>query len=272
LPKQIIESLHQFKQGLTPTGAILITNLPLDPNIPPTPTNGRMVKQKSNFVSEAILLGIGRFMGYFFGYNNHHGGEFIHCVAPKLGSEQSISAFGSGCLFDFHVEATYCTPNPDFLGLLCLRESSGQKVITTISDNQNAIDKLPDNFVKILGEENYELQQSEIYTDHQQAKRKKISIIKDDNKKKFCFNFNTIRALNNSAAEALANFKQQLIADRIEIILEKGDLLLIDNNRCCHSRTEFKAFYDGNDRWIMRGYISSNLEKSVILDHNYDDT
>lgn len=272
LTKEMIKTLYELRLGLTPVGAALITNLPLDSDLVPTPTNGKMVKQKSSFVAEAMLIGIGRFMGYPFSYNNQHGGEFIHCVAPQIGKEKSISAFGSDSIFDFHIEATYCDFRPDFLSLLCLRENSQQKVITNISDNQNAINSLPADMVKILSQENYQLKQSEIFTNHQQVKQKRIAVITHNNReKRFCFNFNTMQALNEPALKALDSFKQQLIAGRTGIILKKGDLLLIDNNRCCHGRTDFKAFYDGNDRWLIRNYIHTKLEKSSILNFDYHD-
>ncbi len=45
-------------------------------------------------------------------------------------------------------------------------------------------------------------------------------------------------------------------------LIEPGSLLLIDNRRCVHARSDFKAYYDGRDRWLQRMAVVRDLEAS----------
>ena len=49
------------------------------------------------------------------------------------------------------------------------------------------------------------------------------------------------------------------------ILLEAGDLLIVDNRRAVHGRNQFQAYFDGYDRWLQRGYVTRNLQESEIL-------
>jgi L-asparagine oxygenase len=51
------------------------------------------------------------------------------------------------------------------------------------------------------------------------------------------------------------------IADRLkhQVHLDPGSLLVINNKKVLHSRSEFPANFDGNDRWLIRSYVSRNL-------------
>ncbi len=41
--------------------------------------------------------------------------------------------------------------------------------------------------------------------------------------------------------------------------LRPGELLIIDNRRAIHARSGFKAYYDGEDRWLQRIYVVRDL-------------
>ena len=43
------------------------------------------------------------------------------------------------------------------------------------------------------------------------------------------------------------------------VILESGDLLVVDNRKSVHGRTPFKARYDGFDRWLQRLYVKVDV-------------
>lgn len=45
--------------------------------------------------------------------------------------------------------------------------------------------------------------------------------------------------------------------------LDAGDLLIIDNRRAVHGRSEFEARYDGLDRWLQRVCVVRDLVPSA---------
>jgi hypothetical protein len=44
-----------------------------------------------------------------------------------------------------------------------------------------------------------------------------------------------------------------------------GDLVIVDNRRAVHSRSEFEPRWDGKDRWLQRTYVSRDLAASEEL-------
>ena len=47
------------------------------------------------------------------------------------------------------------------------------------------------------------------------------------------------------------------------VLLDSGDLLVIDNRRSIHGRTQFTARYDGTDRWVLRCSAVASLRSSA---------
>ena len=47
------------------------------------------------------------------------------------------------------------------------------------------------------------------------------------------------------------------------VILRPGDLLVIDNRRAVHARTEYEALFDGQDRWLQRVFVVDSLADST---------
>ena len=47
------------------------------------------------------------------------------------------------------------------------------------------------------------------------------------------------------------------------MVLEPGDLLVIDNNVAVHGRSPFTARFDGHDRWLQRSFVVADLAPSA---------
>jgi L-asparagine oxygenase len=62
------------------------------------------------------------------------------------------------------------------------------------------------------------------------------------------------------AAAALAGLHAQLSARLVDVALEPGDVLLVDNRRAVHGRAPFRPSYDGNDRWLRKLTVSYSVE------------
>jgi hypothetical protein len=46
-------------------------------------------------------------------------------------------------------------------------------------------------------------------------------------------------------------------------VIEPGSLLVLDNRRCVHARSVFRAVFDGRDRWLQRAAVVRDLDASV---------
>jgi len=69
-----------------------------------------------------------------------------------------------------------------------------------------------------------------------------------------------ITPLNEKSSSALSELDMALRSTMKEILLEPGDLIIIDNRRTSHSRTKFKAYFDGYDRWLQRAFIKQDID------------
>jgi hypothetical protein len=44
------------------------------------------------------------------------------------------------------------------------------------------------------------------------------------------------------------------------VVLEAGDLLVLDNTLVVHGRSPFPARFDGTDRWLQRAFVVADLD------------
>ena len=67
----------------------------------------------------------------------------------------------------------------------------------------------------------------------------------------------------DAGAQAALDQLGAVVRDRASsIVLEAGDLLVVDNERVVHGRTSFAARFDGTDRWLQRAFVVADLAPS----------
>jgi L-asparagine oxygenase len=50
---------------------------------------------------------------------------------------------------------------------------------------------------------------------------------------------------------------------KTSVVLEPGDLLVVDNNVAVHGRSPFTPRFDGYDRWLQRSFVVTDLAPSA---------
>jgi hypothetical protein len=71
------------------------------------------------------------------------------------------------------------------------------------------------------------------------------------------------RSDDREAARALAWLIEHLDRRTVELVIEPGDLVMLNNRRVVHGRRQFQAKYDGRDRWLKRINIAIDLARTV---------
>jgi alpha-ketoglutarate-dependent taurine dioxygenase len=56
-----------------------------------------------------------------------------------------------------------------------------------------------------------------------------------------------------------------------DIAIEPGDICIIDNRKVVHGRRAFTPQFTGNDRWLKRINITTNLRKSAGVRSNVEE-
>jgi L-asparagine oxygenase len=65
--------------------------------------------------------------------------------------------------------------------------------------------------------------------------------------------------IDPGACAALASLADAVASTYASIVLDAGDLLVVDNRRAVHGRSEFRARFDGTDRWLQRTFVVDDL-------------
>src|SRR5262249_28050778 len=99
LPPNVKRLLREFAEN-PHIPAVMITGLPIDDSLPPTPTDGRRPFAKSS-VSESVLVSIASFFGEIFSYREELEGAPIHQLAPQKDKEY-VQSYGGRVRFKMH--------------------------------------------------------------------------------------------------------------------------------------------------------------------------
>lgn len=78
-----------------------------------------------------------------------------------------------------------------------------------------------------------------------------------------------MRGKTFQAQEALDKLLKSIKEHTKEIVLQTGDVLILDNRKLVHGRKSFKAKYDGTDRWLLRMLVVSKMPPET--QYVYDD-
>lgn len=68
------------------------------------------------------------------------------------------------------------------------------------------------------------------------------------------FNVHNTYAFDDEGSTALTELSDALNRHCRQILLEPGDLIIINNHLAVHGRSAFTPRYDGHDRWLRRFY------------------
>jgi len=91
LPVSLLNSILALRR-LDSRGSLVIRNLPVDIDLPPTPTAVTPDLHKAFPIARAGLLGLVRLLGEPFAYRNEYDGEIITHVLPSKTGLDSVSS------------------------------------------------------------------------------------------------------------------------------------------------------------------------------------
>ena len=261
LPDPLLMALILFRTQAEAPGAMLIKGLPLDFDLAPTPADGGR-SDKGTFVSEAVLGTIAHFFGDLYSYATEKKGEIIQNIVPVANRELKRSNEGSFADFLLHTENAYFEFRPDYLLLLGLRADEGGKAATTVAYAKDALGLVSDQVTTTLRMPLYRIAAPDSFLDSHSGRgwSKPTPLISGSPQHPEArVNFNGITALTPAAAMALGAFQEALDAVTMKVVLQPGELLIIDNRKTMHGRTPFKATFGPQARWLQRAYVRSTL-------------
>lgn len=285
LPKRLRFDLNRFRLKEPHGGICLIQGFGVD-NVVDTPSHWRQKPAPSPTIREDIFFSLcSSLLGDFIGWATQQDGYILHDILPIQGHEKEQLGSGSECLLTWHTEDAFHPYRTDYLGLMCLKNPD--RVETTYSciddieldERMRAIlfqkrfilkpdeSHLPKNrsSERDLGAPAHLLQQSYERITRMNEKPEKVAVLFGDPQRPYLRidpYFMDFNDSDSEAVEALHYLVGEIDKHMKSIALRPGELLFLDNYLVVHGRKQFKARYDGNDRWLRRYNIAKDLRKS----------
>jgi L-asparagine oxygenase len=255
MPAVVRDGLVRFADGTSRSGHVLVRGLTVG-DLPPTPSHhGSQVLDRHG--TSGTLRLVADLVGSLIGYQDEKSGALLHDVHPVKGEERHIENSGS-VNFDFHTENVHHPLRPDFLGLLCLRQDHDGIAATRVASIREAQSLLTDRQQEILRSVQFSSAYPTSFARNIEGPRPTAGphpVLFGQYSKAFMrFNSHNTTAPDAESTEALRALSEALESVCKDVVLEPGDLILVDNHIAAHGRSSFTPRYDGRDRWLRRFY------------------
>ena len=249
LPSELIDAMMSTTQPDGPA-VMVIDNLPIDPVIPPPPTDGKRPAAKRTFVSELALLGATRALGLeVLAFQQEKQGAWPQEVAPVTGLEKTNS---SASREDFGPHADNAILDPAvrlWISLIGLVNTCQTE--TYFAPLDEILGLLPPEIIDLLRQPIFKVTFPESFVMGEPVfKTQPILFTGPGGQTEIKFNSFKVVGTTPAAQAAIDMLLGVLPAVLKPIVLKPGTLCLFSNTRCLHSRGRIEG-----DRWAQRIYL-----------------
>jgi alpha-ketoglutarate-dependent taurine dioxygenase len=254
------DALVDFADAGHPSGALLIRNVPVGA-LPPTPPSPKTPTLKDR-TSEFAVLCAARRLGQPVGYLPEHGGDLVQNIVPTAVAADRQVSTSSKVELMYHTEAAFHPHRPRFLLLLCLR--GDPTAATTLSSIVQLARRLPSSVVDVLFQPRFRIGVDESYLEGRTSPLSDpMPVLSGDRQQpNMVFDADLMIGTDRAAEAALQCLSAEVAQCHASVVLEPGDLLVVDNAAAVHGRSPFRARYDGTDRWLQRSFVVADLAPS----------
>lgn len=238
-----------------PAGAVLVRGLDVGPT-PPTPA---VMTPPGTGPSERMLLDAATTLGTAVGYVQEHGGHTVQNIYPLADSVGEQISTSSDVTLAFHTETAFHPHKSRFLLLLCRRGDPG--AATTLCSWDAIAPHLDPRTRAALAQPRFRIGVDRSFGESDGWTTRAMPLVATgaDGRVEFTYDGELTEGLDAGARAALAEVAAVIGAAHTEVVLETGDLLMVDNRRAVHGRSTFRARFDGSDRWLQRTFVLDSL-------------
>ncbi len=261
LPADVDDALVRFTVGPPRAGALLLRNVPIG-ELPPTPSTPETPVAK-DLATELALLTVARRLGQPVGYVPEHGGRIVQNIVPTPTDADRQTSTSSRSNLMFHTETAFHPHRPRYLLLLCLRGDPAAH--TTLASVHEIMDHLPDDVVEVMFEPRFRTAVDASFLGGRvnELGPARPLVTGTRSEPTFIFDADLTVGVDSTADDVLAAVRSAIAAVETSVVLEPGDLLVVDNNVAVHGRSPFRARFDGTDRWLQRSFVVTDLAPSA---------
>ncbi|HET7177905.1 MAG TPA: TauD/TfdA family dioxygenase, partial [Solirubrobacterales bacterium] len=237
-----------------------------DAVLPPTPTRGSDAVRKATFASELWLCVAATAFGELVGYQQYRGGRIIHDIFPTPAEADKQSSESSSALLAFHTELTFHPFPPDYVLLFGLRPDPDQEARTMFAGIRRVFPRLSPADRDVLFDQAFRtgLDYSFGNVATVRGTGPLLSVLYGDRGDPFLrYDLDLMVGETPAACRALTAVRELIEEVKQDVKIAPGSLLVVDNRRCVHARSVFRAAFDGRDRWLQRAYVVRDLDISA---------
>jgi L-asparagine oxygenase len=265
LPKRLIEALYSFERWGSPSGVLVISGIEVS-DVPETPQDNseNVAAQTSLARIQAIC---NEMLGRMVAYEAEGSGRLFQDMVPAKGAKRAQTSLSSEVELEVHTEQAFSALRPDYLSLACLRGDPNAQTYVL-----RAVDVLahvsPDT-ARMLRRPLWTMGVDESFRigEHKFVLgdvRGPVPIISGSiNDPTMVLDQDLMDGVDGQARQVLGEMRELYMEYRHPYTLSPGQILILDNNRVAHGRSNFAARFDGTDRFIIRSFVVRDLMKSL---------
>ncbi len=258
LPTDLRARLDSFLADGNDAGYLLLRGLPRDASeLPATPTSTPAPVDRPLLAMEASQAIIGSALGYPTGYQELRQGSILQDVYPSPGAHY-LSSETSETLLEFHTEMAYHRRQPQFVMLACSRADHENRAATLVASIRRAMPLLPQDVVEYLLSNPMGCRVDVAFRgdDPEHGPVTSVAVLHGDPSDPMLgYDRELLTPADEQAKRCFDVLTEALDKVTESVVLQPGDLLIVDNYRTTHARSPFKPRWDGHDRWLHRMYV-----------------
>ena len=256
LPEAALQALAEFAQTPPEHGAMVLEGLPIGP-VPATPASPWGVIDKHHG-SDLLLLAVAQRLGHPMGYAAESRGVLTPHIVPTPGETYRQVSTSSQVDLALHTEGSYVHHKPRYLLLLCLRGDPA--AATTLAPVVHILHHLDARTRQVLAQPRFRIAVDETYVEPGERRLSPPLAALDGNPahQRIVFDADLMEGTDPEAHEAFLQLCDAASASATGVVLEAGEMLVIDNHRAAHGRSAFTPRFDGTDRWMQRCFVMAD--------------
>jgi L-asparagine oxygenase len=260
----MFQELTDFRERRPRAGVLRLTGCEIG-RVLATPEDPILAGGRSP-VSEWTVLTAASCLGEAVGYLPEQGGALVQNLIPTPAGADHQTSTSSRVTLAFHTETAFHPHLPSYLVLLCLRGDPA--AATTWCTVDDALSDLSPATVELLWQPRFRCGVDESFTGGVSAGLgPQRAILRGDRRAPaWTFDADLMIGTDVTAQDALAELSASVERHQQGVVLESGDLFVIDNELVVHGRSPFPARFDGTDRWLQRAFVVANLDAIVERD------
>ncbi|MFG2887349.1 TauD/TfdA family dioxygenase [Streptomyces sp. NPDC048297] len=275
LPSSLSAKLDGITSGFEFT---VLRGLPIDDADPgPTPRHWSQAGE-AGAVWDVVLLMVAGLMGQPIAWEGQQDGRFVHNIVPSPGHENQQTGASSTALLNPHTEDGFHPGRAHLLLLACMRNPD--RVPTTAASVRRV--SLSERDVEILSRPVTPILPDDFYTEARpfQGEARPVPVLWSSQEGLMMRFDPSYTPLEQAPAEfraAYTRLEEELARVSVDVSLEPGDVLIVQNDLVAHGRVPFRARFDGTDRWLKRALVrtvsrGSSRPPEEATEHGYGQT